>query len=124
LTAEDRPPFPEGVTFHSLRRTYAALRAELGEHPAVTAAQMGHRDPRMTLRVYTDVTGMKPRTRMGGLLGDDEWAPFGHQDDSDGGRHDEATAEEEPANGSGTGAARSGSDGTRTRDLRRDRPAL
>ena len=34
----------------------------------------------MTLRVYTDVTGMKPRTRMGGLLGDDEWAPFGHQD--------------------------------------------
>lgn len=68
LTAEDRPPIPEGVTFHSLRRTYAALRAELGEHPAITAAQMGHRDPRMTLRVYTDVTGTKPRTRMGSLL--------------------------------------------------------
>jgi integrase len=64
---------PEGITFHSLRRTYAALRAELGEHPAITAAQMGHRDPRMTLRVYTDVTGMKPLTRMGGLLSDDSW---------------------------------------------------
>jgi integrase len=74
LTAEDRPPIPDGITFHSLRRTYAALRAELGEHPAITAAQMGHRDPRMTLRVYTDVTGMKPRTRLGGLLGDDDWA--------------------------------------------------
>jgi len=73
LAAEDRPPIPDGVTFQSLRRTYAALRAELGEHPAITAAQMGHRDPRMTLRVYTDVTGMKPRTRLGGLLGDGDW---------------------------------------------------
>ena len=73
LAEEDRPPIPKGVTFHSLRRTYAALRAELGEHPAITAAQMGHRDPRMTLRVYTDVIGMKPRTRLGGLLGDADW---------------------------------------------------
>ena len=41
LAAEDRPPLPDGITFHALRRTYAALRAELGEHPAITAAQMG-----------------------------------------------------------------------------------
>ncbi len=68
LAAEGRPPIPDGITFHSLRRTYAALRAELGEHPAITAAPMGHRDPRMTLRVYTDVTGMKPQTRLGWLL--------------------------------------------------------
>ncbi len=74
LASEGRPPLPDGITFHALRRTYAALRAELGEHPAITAAQMGHRDPRMTLRVYTDVTGMQPRTRMGGLLGDGDWA--------------------------------------------------
>jgi hypothetical protein len=69
----------EGLTFHSLRRTYAALRAELGEHPAITAAQIGYRDPRMTHRVYTDATGMKPRTRMGGLRGDGEWATKGTQ---------------------------------------------
>jgi hypothetical protein len=82
LLAQDcRPPLPEGITFHALRRTYAALRAELGEHPAITAAQMGHRDPRMTLRVYTDVAGLSPRTRLGGLLGDDEWAPMGTRDD-------------------------------------------
>jgi integrase len=73
LAAEDRPPLPEGITFHALRRTYAALRAELGEHPAITAAQMGHRDPRMTLRIYTDVTGMRPRTRLGWLLGNEDW---------------------------------------------------
>jgi len=68
LVAEGRSPMPDGTTFHSLRRTYAALRAERGEHPAITAAQMGHRDPRMTLRVYTDVTGVKPKTRLGWLL--------------------------------------------------------
>lgn len=77
LAAEDRAPLPDGVTFHSLRRTYAALRAELGEHPAITAAQMGHRDPRMTLRVYTDVTGVQPRTRLGRLLGNDHWTGSG-----------------------------------------------
>ena len=77
LAAEDRPLIPPGITFHALRRTYAALRAELGEHPAITAAQMGHRDPRMTLRVYTDVTGLRPRTRLSGLLSDVDWAPLG-----------------------------------------------
>jgi len=46
LGAEDCPRLPDGITFHSLRRTYAALQAELGEHPSITAAQMGHRDPR------------------------------------------------------------------------------
>ena len=75
LAAEDRPPVPDGITFHSLRRTYAALRAELGEHSAITAAQMGHRDPRMTLRVYTDVTGLRPQTRLRGLLEDNDWRP-------------------------------------------------
>jgi integrase len=70
LAADDRPPLPEGLTFHSLRHTYAALRAELGEHPAITAAQMGHRDPRMTLRVYTDVSRQRPRTRLSDLLRD------------------------------------------------------
>lgn len=74
LAAEDRSQLPDGITFHALRRTYAALRAELGEHPAITAAQMGHRDPRMTLRVYTDVTGMQPKTHLGGLLRDGPWS--------------------------------------------------
>ncbi len=95
LAAEDRSPLPHGLTFHSLRRTYAALRAELGEHPAITAAQMGHRDPRMTLRVYTDVTGMKPRTRMGGLLGDENWSPLGTSAQTTGGQEDKTPDEKE-----------------------------
>jgi len=74
LEQSNRAPIPANITFHALRRTYAALRAELGEHPAITAAQMGHTDPRMTLRVYTDVTGKRPQTRMAGLLKQGSWA--------------------------------------------------
>ena len=64
LEAEGKAPIPEWIGFHSMRRTYAAVRAELGEHPAITAAQMCHTDPRMTLRIYTDVPGEQPRTHM------------------------------------------------------------
>ena len=124
LAREGRPPLPDGITFHALRRTYAALRAELGEHPAVTAAQMGHRDPRMTLRVYTDVTGQRPRTRMAGVLGTDAWAPMGtgaRSPDAESGEQLSLEQLETAAVAGGTG---DGSDGTRTRGLRRDRPAL
>jgi integrase len=124
LAAEDRPPLPDGLTFHSLRRTYAALRAELGEHPAITAAQMGHRDPRMTLRVYTDVTGMQPKTRMGGLLADETWTPLGTSAQSAGGHEAKTGPRKKPETSPNPGTSTSGSDGTRTRDLRRDRPAL
>jgi integrase len=124
LAAQGRPPLPDGITFHALRRTYAALRAELGEHPAITAAQMGHRDPRMTLRVYTDVTGQRPRTRMAGVLGTGQWAPMGTSEGSpevEPGGQLSLDQLETAAVAGGTG---NGSDGTRTRGLRRDRPAL
>ena len=124
LASEGKPPLPDGITFHSLRRTYAALRAELGEHPAITAAQMGHRDPRMTLRVYTDVTGARPQTSMGGLLTEAEWAPMGTNVDPEGVEADQAATGGDPADRTATGQTKDGSDGTRTRGLRRDRPAL
>jgi integrase len=124
LALKGQPPLPDGITFHAMRRTYAALRAELGEHPAITAAQMGHRDPRMTLRVYTDVTGMRPRTRMGGLLGDVDWALMGTNADSPDAEPGEQLSLEPAKTASAAGQTRDGSDGTRTRGLRRDRPAL
>lgn len=60
---------------------------------AITAAQMGHRDPRMRLRVYTDVTGLRPQTRMGGLLGNADWALSGTEGGSAGGQGDETAAQ-------------------------------
>jgi integrase len=124
LARDGKPSLPEGITFHSLRRTYAALRAELGEHPAVTAAQMGHRDPRMTLRVYTDVTGMRPQTRLGGLLSDAEWAPMGTNASDQDAVSDESVGDGPRRTRAVAGDRLNGSDGTRTRGLRRDRPAL
>jgi integrase len=43
----------EGVGLHGLRRTYASLRAAAGDDPAYVSEQLGHEDPRFTLRVYT-----------------------------------------------------------------------
>ena len=47
-------PIPEGVTFHSLRRSYASLMAEAGADPAYTMKQIGHRKAAFTLEIYTD----------------------------------------------------------------------
>jgi hypothetical protein len=42
----------ERVTPHSLRRTYASLRAACGDDPVYIAEQLGQTDPRFTLSVY------------------------------------------------------------------------
>jgi integrase len=41
------------LTFHSLRRTYASLRCVCGDDVRYTADQLGHEDPRFTMRCYT-----------------------------------------------------------------------
>ena len=40
------------VSPHSLRRTYASLRAALRDDPIYIAEQMGHKDARFTFSVY------------------------------------------------------------------------
>lgn len=45
-------PFPEGITPHSLRRTFASILVALGKDPAYAMAQMGHTTPGFTLSVY------------------------------------------------------------------------
>jgi integrase len=54
----------EGVGLHGLRRTYASLRAAAGDDPAYVSEQLGHEDPRFTLRVYTHAA--KRRQRLAG----------------------------------------------------------
>jgi integrase len=49
------------LTFHSLRRTYASLRCAVGDDVRYTAAQLGHEDPRFTLRVYAQATSRRDR---------------------------------------------------------------
>jgi len=45
----------EGVTVHSLRRTYAYLLKTQGVHVTTAQKLLGHSDPLMTLKVYTSV---------------------------------------------------------------------
>ncbi|HVC07989.1 MAG TPA: tyrosine-type recombinase/integrase [Solirubrobacterales bacterium] len=52
------------VSPHSLRRTYASLRAALGDDPVYIAEQLGHRDARFTFRVYQRAA--KRRERLSG----------------------------------------------------------
>jgi integrase len=47
-----RPPLPDGLTPHALRRTFASLLYALGESPPVVMAEMGHASPALALRVY------------------------------------------------------------------------
>jgi integrase len=47
---------PDGVTFHSLRRTFASLLFEQGADPAFVRAQNRHRTAALTLEVYADAT--------------------------------------------------------------------
>jgi integrase len=62
--AKDGIALLEAITFHSLRRTYASLRCACGDDVRHTAGQLGHEDPRFTLKTYTQAT--KRRERMSG----------------------------------------------------------
>jgi len=46
---------PYGVTVHSLRKTYAYTLKSAGIHVTTAAKLMGHSNPMMTLRIYTQV---------------------------------------------------------------------
>jgi hypothetical protein len=54
----------ERVTPHSLRRTYASLRAALQDDMLYVSEQMGHKDVRFTLNVYS--RAVKRRSKLSG----------------------------------------------------------
>jgi integrase len=45
-------PLPDGLTPHSLRRTFASLLYAIGEDPPTVMAEMGHASPGLALRIY------------------------------------------------------------------------
>jgi integrase len=52
LTERDETPLPAGLTPHKARHTFASLLVALGEDPGFVMDQLGHTDPKFTLRVY------------------------------------------------------------------------
>lgn len=52
LVADGSSPLPDGLTPHSLRRTFASVPYALGEDPPTVMAEMGHRTPALALAIY------------------------------------------------------------------------
>jgi integrase len=52
LAARGQQLLPDGLTPHSLRRTFASLLFALGEPPTYVMGQMGHTTPGLTLALY------------------------------------------------------------------------
>ena len=104
-----------GFRFHDLRHTYAALMVAVGAHPKYLQAQMGHSSIRVTLDLYGHLFPDANRGVLDAL--DALTAPSTP--------HRKSAAKNTPNEKvPASGDFQSGSDGTRTRDLRRDRPAF
>jgi integrase len=104
-----------GFRFHDLRHTYAALMVAAGAHPKYLQAQMGHSSIRVTLDLYGHLFPDANRGVLDAL--DAVTAPSTPHGISD---RRQVGQQKVPV----TRYFESGSDGTRTRDLRRDRPAF
>jgi integrase len=61
LAAAGIEPISERVSPHSLRRTYASVRAASGDDPVYIAEQLGHEDPTFTIRVYAKAAKRRER---------------------------------------------------------------
>lgn len=74
------------ITPHSLRRTYASIRAAMHDSPVEIAEQLGHQDARFTFSVYQKA--YKRRERLSGRYRDEfdavlDWARMGTNSDLD-----------------------------------------
>jgi integrase len=70
LEARGAMPLPRGLTPHKLRHTFASILIATGEDPASVMGQLGHTDPKFTLRVYTHMMrrGKGERERLKALV--------------------------------------------------------
>ena len=73
------PAIQEGVTNHSLRRTFASLLYEAGASPAYVMSQLGHTSSALALEVYARKMARSRDTgaRMDALLRSADWAQTG-----------------------------------------------
>jgi integrase len=73
------PPIGDGITNHSLRRTFASLLYEAGASPAYVMSQMGHTSAALALEVYAKKMARSRDTgeRMDALIQAADWAQKG-----------------------------------------------
>jgi integrase len=82
LEKAKRPLIQEGVTNHTLRRTFASLLYEAGASPAYVMSQMGHTSSALALEVYARKMERQRDTgaRMDALIKAADWAQTGTND--------------------------------------------
>jgi integrase len=78
LAKAGQTPLPEGITPHSLRRTFVSLLYTLGETPPVVMAEMGHSDPALALRIYAQAMARDEaeRSKLRALVEGGEFRPI------------------------------------------------
>lgn len=76
LAKVGRSPLQDGISNHTLRRTFCALLYEAGASPAYAMQQMGHASAALALEIYSKVMTLKRDTgaRMDALLQGADWA--------------------------------------------------
>lgn len=82
-------PISERVTPHSLRRTYASLRAACGDDPVYIAEQLGHTDMNLTFRIYQRAVKRRAKLSLHHLREFDralEWAEISAVESAESGR--------------------------------------
>jgi integrase len=79
LEARGIEGLPDGLTPHSLRRTFASLLVARGEDPAYVMNQMGHTTPHLTLAIYARAMQRRDgeRERLRAFVDGLDWAPTG-----------------------------------------------
>lgn len=72
-------PLPEGITPHSLRRTFISLLLATGSEVPYVMRQVGHTDPKVTLSIYAQVMyrGEGERERLKAVVEGSVWALTG-----------------------------------------------
>jgi integrase len=126
LAERGAAPLPEGLTPHSLRRTFISLLLALGEEVPYVMRQVGHTDPKVTLSIYAQVMfrGEGERERLRALVEGSHWALLGTAADSKGPDRAQKGSSDGEELSVDAGVPRDGRGWDRTSDLSRVRGAL
>jgi integrase len=86
LTEREAEQLPDGLTPHSLRRTFASVLYALGESPPRVMAQMGHTSPSLALAIYARQMDRRDgeAERLSALVGSADRETTGNRASADG----------------------------------------
>jgi len=126
LIGRGRNPLPEGITPHSLRRTFISLLLATGAEVPYVMRQVGHSDPKVTLSIYAQVMyrGEGERERLKSIVEGSDWALLGTGGDIRVPEPGEQMSLEAAESRSDAGTSADGRGWVRTSDLSRVRRAL